>query len=107
MKAKVPYQFTNNQKKAMKEEINRQTAIHLEEMANRIDAMVIYVLRVYAGWGEKKLHGFWKAFRSEFERLVKQYEMPGEFSWLCDRELKKDGIDIDAWREEEEGEENA
>jgi hypothetical protein len=102
MKAKLPYQLSKREREAMNAEISRQTAAKLEEMACRIDSMVIYTLRVYAGWGEKKLHGYWKAFRSEFEKLVEQYEMPGEFAWLCDRELKKDGIDIDAWRDKEE-----
>ena len=104
MKAKLPYQLSKREREAMETEINRQTAAKLEEMACRIDSMVIYTLRAYTGWGEKRLRGFWQAFQSEFERLIKHYEMPGEFSWLCDRELKKDGIDIDAWREEAERE---
>jgi hypothetical protein len=92
---------SKNERKAMQEEITRQILAAEEKFASDIDAMVLYTLHERFGFGPKRLHDFWIAFQEEHEKLVKHYEMPDSFAWLCDRKLKEIGVDIEAWRNEE------
>lgn len=34
------------------------------------------------------------------DRLIQHYEMPDDYTWLCKEELKKIGVDVEAWNRE-------
>ena len=37
---------------------------------------------------------------AEHDRLIQHYEMPDDYTWLCKEELKKIGVDVEAWNRE-------
>ena len=65
-----------------------------------IDAMVLYTLMVHLGFGPKRLRRFYEAFSAEHDRLIQHYEMPDDYTWLCKEQLKKIGVDVEAWNRE-------
>lgn len=68
------------------------------EYAAAIDAMVLLTLHRCFGFGKKRLHRFWVGFQRERDKLLEFYQMENcDYPWLCDRELKKIGVDVDAW----------
>ena len=92
--------LTAKEKRAMDIEINRQIAESDRQHANEIDALVLYQLRVQLGFGPKRLHRFWEQFVPALEELIRHYEMPDDGPWLCMQELKKAGVDVEAWNRE-------
>lgn len=102
MKAKMPWRGTASQQKAMRDEINRQIIEADRKFALDFDAMVLYTLHLHLGFGKKRLYRFYKAFIQQHEELIKYYEMPDDYAWLCRHKLKEIGVDIEAWNKEAE-----
>jgi hypothetical protein len=100
MKARIPWKPTKKEQKAMREEINRQIMEADEQYSLDLDAMILYTLHVHLGFGKKRLREFWEAFQREHDNLVKHYQMPGEFTWLCHHKLKEIGVDVEEWSKE-------
>jgi hypothetical protein len=100
MKAKIPWNGTKAQRKAMMDEINRQILEADAKYANDIDAMILYTLHVHLGFGKKRLRRFYEAFAEEHQRLVDHYQMPSDVPWVCDCKLKEIGVDVKQWNEE-------
>lgn len=92
--------LTAAEKKAMELEINRQIAEADKRYIDDIDAMVLYTLRVYLGFGPKRLRKFWDALSTEHDRLIQHYQMPDDYTWLCKEMLKHIGVDVEAWNRE-------
>ena len=107
MKSRVPYQLTSKERKAMNDEINRQIAESHSKYLTEVDAMVLYTLHTELGFGKERLRRFWEALSINHKELIKRYEMPDDFPWLCSYFLKQNlGIDIEEWDKEVFGEEN-
>lgn len=100
MKARVPWQKTKAEEKAMMDEIHRQILIEHDKFANDFDAMVLYTLHTHLGFGKERLRRFYEAFFAGQQQLIKHYEMPGDNAWLCDQKLKSIGVDVKQWNEE-------
>ena len=81
-------------------EINRQIIEADRRYTDDIDAMVLYTLAVHLGFGPKRLRRFYEAFAAEHDRLIQHYEMPDDYTWLCKEQLKKIGVDVEAWNRE-------
>lgn len=92
--------LTAAEKKAMELEINRQIAEADKRYIDDIDAMVLYTLSVYLGFGPKRLRKFWDALSAEHDRLIQHYQMPDDYTWLCKEMLKRIGVDVEAWNRE-------
>ncbi len=92
--------FTKAEKKAMDMEINRQIIEADRRYTDDIDAMVLYTLAVHLSFGPKRLRRFYEAFAAEHDRLIQHYEMPDDYTWLCKEQLKKIGVDVEAWNRE-------
>ena len=88
------------ERKAMDMEINRQIVEADRRYTDDIDAMVLYTLRVHLGFGEKRLRKFYDAFSAEHDRLIRHYQMPDDYPWLCKERLKRIGVDVEAWNRE-------
>lgn len=88
------------EKKAMNMEINRQLVEADRRYVNDIDAMVLYTLHAHFGFGVKRLRVFWAAVSEEHDRLIRHYEMPDDYAWLCKEKLKEIGVDVEAWNKE-------
>lgn len=92
--------MTSAEKKAMEIEINRQLVEADRRYTDDIDAMVLYTLNVYLGFGAKRLRDFYDALSAEHDRLIKHYQMPDDYTWLCKEMLKRIGVDVEAWNNE-------
>lgn len=92
--------FTSAERKAMDKEIRRQIIEMDRKHSDDLDAMVLYTLHVKFGFGKKRLREFYDAMSEEHNNLIKHYEMPDDFSWLCKRKLKDIGVDIEQWNDE-------
>lgn len=94
-------ELTAAEKKALDMEIRRQIAEYDRKNELELEAIVIRQLRRQTGWGEKRLRVFYDAFSDELMSLLERYEMPEEDApWLCTRELKAEGFDIEQWHRE-------
>lgn len=95
--------LTTAERKAMEAEINRQIAEADRRYTNDLDAMILYTLSVHFGFGPKRLRRFWEAVTAEHQRLVRHYEMPDDYPWLCREHLKRIGVDVEKWNAERGG----
>lgn len=100
MKARI--QMSKKQEQAMKKEIRRQIIIQDEQHANDLDTVILYTLHSVFGFGKKRLRRFYDGFVQGREELADYYEMPDDVPFLCDRELKRIGVDVAAWNKERE-----
>ena len=100
-----PYgvQFSATEQRALDKEIDRQIAERDEKYQADLDALILYVLMVTRGYKKKRLHDFWKDFIAVHKELQDFYKMDkaGDAEWFCHRELKKIGVDVRQWYEEE------
>ena len=94
--------LTAAERKAMDIEINRQLVEADRKYANEVDAMVLYTLHTHLGFGAKRLRRFYEALCTEHDNLVRHYEMPDDYSWLCMQKLKEIGVDVEQWNKEKE-----
>ena len=79
----------------------RRLAEHTRKHELEIEAIVIRELRRLTGWGETRLKRFYMDFGPDLMKLCDHYEMEEvEAPWLCQNELKREGIDIEAWHRE-------
>lgn len=93
--------LTNEEQKALDMEARRQLAEYTRKHQLEIEAVTIRQLRRLAGWGETRLKRFYTEFDSELEKLINRYEMgDDDAQWLCTRELKEEGFDVEAWHRE-------
>lgn len=96
--------LTAAEKKAVDIEIQKELAEYTRKHNTEIAALVLRELRRQFGFGEKRLRQFYEGFDKGIEELINRYEMEeSDDIWLCTRELKEDGIDIEKWREEIDG----
>lgn len=96
------------EKKAMDIEINKAWAEKLKRNQAEINAIVLWVLHDLLGFGPKRLRRFFDQFNPSVAGLISRYELDegnGDDIWLCEKQLKDYGIDIEQWlKEAEEGE---
>lgn len=93
-------ELTTAEKKAMEIEINRQLVEADRRYTDDIDAVILYTLHEHLGFGAVRLRRFYEAFVLEHDKLVKHYEMPDEYPWLCREMLKRIGVDIEKWNDQ-------
>lgn len=104
MKARIPFQMTSAQRKAMNEEINRQILEHDEAFAMDSDATVLWILHTEFGFGAKRLRRFWNSYFRQHQELREYYQFDvDEVGWLCRYKLKQIGVDIEKWYKENNG----
>lgn len=106
MKARVPWQKTKAEEKAMMDEINRQMLAAHDRFVVDFDAAILYTLHARFGFGKKRLREFFEAFFEVNRQLVEHYEMPGDTLWLCNQKLLEIGVDVKQWSEEMERKEH-
>jgi len=89
-------QLFSKEREALDLEIRSKAASIEKEMESDIDAMVLYTLHKYLGFGPARLRKFWESLSTAHDDLIKYYEME-DFPWLCKHELKKIGVDVERW----------
>ena len=97
MKANVPL-FTSKERKAMQEEINRQTAQNVKNLSIDLQSMVLWSLHEQLGFGKKRLLKFQKNFLPLIKELQTFYEArtADDTNFICRYKLKNEcGIDVE------------
>ena len=95
MKARV---FTSRERKALQDEVNRQTAQNVRQLSRDLQALVLWSLREQLGFGKKRLLRFQKNFLPLIEELQNFYEASDadETNFVCRYKLKHElGIDVE------------
>ena len=101
-------QLTAKEQEAMTKEINRQIAENYKQWLVNLDAMVLWTLHTYLGFGEKRLKQFYEEFTKQHVELMKYYGCDGDDGRLCIYKLRGIGIDLLAWAKElEESEDDS
>ena len=95
--------LTNAERKGMEIEIQKELAEWTRKHEKEIVAMVLRQVRRTFGSGKKTLKKFFDDFDQDINDLIHKYElgdMSDDDAWICTRELKQEGIDIDEWYKE-------
>lgn len=72
MKANI-HQISNKQRRALYDEVNRQTAKNVANLSQNLQAMVLWSLHDQLGFGKKRLLRFQKAFLPMIKELQEYY----------------------------------
>lgn len=92
--------LSKNEEKALKLEITRQLLEYDAKHGDNIDAVVLYTLHKDFGFGPRRLRQFYESVKQNYTELVKHYEMPDDYPFICKTKLKDIGVDIEAWNKE-------
>lgn len=95
MKANIP--LPNEIRRAMKREIDIQTAENVRRLSVNLTALVLWGVRQQTGYGKKRLLRFHENFLPLIEELQNFYlsESDEETAFVCIRNLKEEvGIDV-------------
>lgn len=96
MKARA-LNLTNREMRALKDEINRQTAENVQKLSQDLQALILWQLREQLGFGKKRLLRFQKAFIPAIKELQEYYMIRSaeETDYICRYKLKQElGIDV-------------
>ena len=94
-------QFNAAEQKAIDMELNRQMAEHLRKTNVELESIVVKRLRDYVGFDEKQLREFFDMCDDDINRMIQYYELDDhDMAWLCTRQLKAEGIDVEQWYRE-------
>lgn len=101
-----PRSLTPAQRRAMKQEINRQVLMADKQYTDDFAAGVLWVLHVYFGFGHRRLRLFFEAYRAVHDHLKAKYELKDDKDtcFVCKRLLLDYGVDIAQWNKEEDKE---
>lgn len=98
MKAKMPLILTAKERKALKDEIDKQLAENVSKMSCNLQALVLWELHEQLGFGKKRLLRFQERFQPMIEELQRFYEIrtADDTDFVCKYKLKNEvGIDVD------------
>lgn len=96
MKAILP--LPNKTRKAINDEINRQTGENVRKLSLNIQSLVLWSLRKQLGWGKKRLLRFQKNFLPLIQELQDYYQLENasETEFVCLHKLKNEvGINVE------------
>jgi hypothetical protein len=96
MKVHIP-KLNDKQYSIIREEVEKEFSKHLKKY-NRDSAMqLLHILHFEFRFGQKRLQRFADLLCKMQEEQLTRYELSsGDTPWLCERQLKGDGIDVDA-----------
>ena len=85
------------QKKSLRQEVVKEFN-NLLELYNKDTALqVLHILRFDFGFGQERLKKFANKLKEMQIRQQERYELPeSDTPWLCEKQLKESGIDIEA-----------
>ena len=99
MKAILPTKISNKMRKALMDEVNKQTGENVRNLSLNLQALVLWSLHEQLGFGKKRLLRFQKAFAPLIEDLQKFYQVTdaNDTEFICLYKLKNEvGIDVEA-----------
>lgn len=98
MKAHLPVEIPSKLRKALMEEVNRQTAENVRNLSRNLQALTLWAVHKHLGFGKKRLLRFQQAFVSVIEELQDFYmaENAADTEFYASYKLKHEvGIDVD------------
>ena len=96
MKARA-LNLTNREFRALRDEIDRQTAENVQKLSQNLQALILWQLREQLGFGKKRLLRFQKRFIPAIRELQEYYMASSveETEFICNYKLKNEvGIDV-------------
>lgn len=94
-----PDGLTNKQLRVAQKEIQNQIKAADIEYSRNFAACVLWAMHEAFGFGEKRLKKMWDAYAEMHDKLKEYYELDDgdDVSFVCKENLKKIGVDVDAW----------
>ena len=89
--------YNATERRVLEDEIRKRIVEADEEYSYALNVVFLYTLHKHLGFGKKRLMKAYLALFEEHEKLVKHYEMPDDFDWLADQQLKAAGVDVHEW----------
>lgn len=90
------------EQKALNIETRKSYAKSQEQYCMDFDGALLYYMHTKYGHGKKWLRDFWDGFNKLHTEIVQNYMVGNdEAAWVCREELKKIGVDVKAWYEED------
>lgn len=87
---------TAKQDKLIKQECRKEFAKLLDQYNREAAMQVIHILHFEFGFGEKRLYKFADKLGEMQKKQKETYELEySDTAYLCERQLKNDGLDID------------
>ena len=93
MKVNIPMRMTKSQEKAMLDEIDRQIVERQKRWDRAYEAVIMWTLHKYNGFGLKRLLDYRKHFKEEYAYLCERFQMEGEYP--AEYWLKELGYDVE------------
>lgn len=100
MKAILP--LPNKTRKAIEDELRRQTGENVRNLSLNIQALVLWSLRKQLGFGKKRLLRFQESFLPLIQELQDHYQLDNarETEFVCAKNLRDEvGIDVEQLNE--------
>lgn len=93
--------FTAAEQKAIDMELDRRIAELIRKTNIEIEAILLKRARDKLGYGEKRLRELFDGCDDDIARMIQAYELSDrDAAWLCTRQLKVEGFDIEQWYRE-------
>lgn len=87
---------TATQRRALKIEVAKEFDKLLELYNKEVALQVLHILHFDFGFGQQRLQKFAEKLTEMQIETIDRYEMSDEDTpWLCEKELKESGIDVD------------
>jgi hypothetical protein len=95
--------LTKAEQQALTIEIRKEIAAQQVNIAQDLDAIILYHVHRCTGYGAVRLKRFYMDFIKDHRALIRTYEFDEEdAAWYAKQQLGKMGIDLDAWYKEAE-----
>ena len=98
MKVRLPVEIPNKARKALQDEVNKQTADNVRNLSRNLQALTLWAVHKHLGFGKKRLLRFQQAFIPLIEELQDFYmaENASDTEFYAAYKLKHEvGIDLD------------
>lgn len=96
MNVRVKNQPTSHQRKILEKEVKKEFNKHLERYNHSTAVQVMHILHFNFGFGQERLQRFADKLCEMQKHQEEFYELPPDDTpWLCERQLRDSGIDID------------
>lgn len=87
---------TATQRRALRKEVTKEFDKHLDIYNYNVSMQVLYILRFYYGFGQKRLEEFADRMSEMQMSMDEMYELAeSDTPFLCELKLRDSGIDVD------------
>lgn len=96
--------LTPAEQKVLDQAIENQLAESIRKRDLEIEARVLRAFRSVTGYGKVRLRRLYDDIDGALDELALHYDMhdDDDLTWLCVKQLKDEGIDIEQWSKENE-----